>query len=57
LDFLSAVPLTSRWSFWTAISAVVIGGTLGGLAAGGVFDGSPARPEELLYTVNALRGW
>jgi hypothetical protein len=53
----ASVPLTSRWWFWTAISAVVIGGTLGGLAAGGVFDGSPPRPEELLYSVNALRGW
>jgi hypothetical protein len=53
----ASVPITSRWWFWTALSVVVIGGTLGGLAAGGVFDGTPARPEGLLYTVNALRVW
>lgn len=53
----ASTPITSRWWFWTAVSVVVIGGTLGGLAAGGVLDGSPSPPEGLLYTVNALRGW
>ena len=30
--------VTSRWWFWTGVGAVVLGGTLVGLAAGGLFD-------------------
>jgi hypothetical protein len=50
-------PVTSQWWFWTVIALVAVGGTMGGLAAGGVFDRSAAPPAGVNYSVNALQGW
>ncbi|MFO0624753.1 MAG: hypothetical protein U0325_03985 [Polyangiales bacterium] len=49
--------VTAQWWFWTAISAVVVGGVLGGMAAGGVFDHTAPPPTGVTYSVSALRGW
>ena len=49
--------ITSQWWFWTALSVVVIGGTMAGLAAGGVFDYPAAPVSGTSYTVNAIRSW
>jgi hypothetical protein len=49
--------ITAQWWFWTALSVVLIGGTMAGLAAGGVFD-YPASPVGgTSYTVNAIQSW
>lgn len=46
--------ITSRWWFWTGLSVLVLGGAVGGLAAGGAFD-RPAPPVGgTAYTVEAL---
>ena len=50
----SSSGITSQWWFWTGLSVLVVGGTLGGLAAGGVFDHTAAPVGGTAYTVNAL---
>ena len=47
--------VTSQWWFWTGIGAVVVGGTLAGLAAGGVFDTLADPVGGTAYRVDALR--
>ena len=51
---VSSSGITSQWWFWTGLSVLVVGGTLGGLAAGGVFDHTAAPVGGTAYTVNAL---
>lgn len=51
---VSSPGITSRWWFWTGLSVLVVGGTLGGLAAGGAFDHTGAPVGGTAYTVNAL---
>jgi hypothetical protein len=50
-------PITGQWWFWTLVSAVVIGGTMGGLAAGGVLDYRGSPREGTAYMVNAIQAW
>lgn len=47
---------SSRWWLWTGISVLVVGGVLGGLAAGGVFDRPGPIVGRTAYTVEALSG-
>lgn len=51
---LSSGGVTTRWWFWTGLGAVVVGGTLVGLAAGGVFDHGAAPISGTAYTVNTI---
>lgn len=46
--------ITSRWWFWTGLSVLVLGGTVAGLAAGGVFDTKAPPVGGTAYTVEAL---
>jgi hypothetical protein len=46
--------VTSEWWFWTGLSVVVVGGILGGLAAGGVFDMIPSPIEGNARTINTI---
>jgi hypothetical protein len=50
----SANSSSSRWWLWTGLSVLVVGGVLGGLAAGGVFDRPGPIVEGTAYTVEAL---
>lgn len=46
--------LTSRWWFWTGLSVLAVGGTLAGLAAGGVFDTPAPALGGTAYTIEAI---
>lgn len=52
---VASAGVTSQWWFWTGLSAVVVGGTLAGLAAGGVFDTLASPVGGTAYQVDALR--
>lgn len=47
--------VTSRWWFWTAIGAVVVGGTVLGLGLAGTFDTTQAPVPGTAYDVSAIR--
>jgi len=49
-----AAASSSRWWLWTGLSVLVVGGVLGGLAAGGVFDTPGPAIGGTAYTVEAL---
>lgn len=53
-DAAATPSITSRWWFWTGLAAIVVGGTLAGLAAGGVFDYRGAPAGGTAYTVEAI---
>ena len=46
--------VTSQWWFWAGLGAVVLGGTVAGLAAGGVFDTLADPVGGTAYRVDAL---
>ncbi len=46
--------IASQWWFWTALGAVVVGGTVAALAAGGVFNHTADPVGGTAYTVNAI---
>lgn len=50
------VAASSRWWLWTGLSVLVVGGLLGGLAAGGVFERQGPVVGGTAYTVEALSG-
>lgn len=51
----AAPGLATRWWFWTGLGAVVVGGVVAGLAAGGAFTTTQPPTAGTAYTVSALR--